>query len=91
MFKTVRRYIFYYYIYCCIKASRKKYNSFLKAIARPAALLANISIDFIINLPKSKGYKNIIVVVDRLSKYRYILLYKEINTKATIELFYRYV
>jgi hypothetical protein len=33
----------------------------------------DISIDFVVDLPNSNGFTNIIVVVDRLTKMRYII------------------
>lgn len=88
MFETVRRYVSCYYICRRIKVSREKYNGFLKPLPVLQRRQRNISVDFIVELPESKGYTNIIVVVDRLSKYRYILPCKEINAKATTKLFY---
>jgi hypothetical protein len=40
----------------------------------------DILINFIINLPVSKGYINIIVVIDQLSKIRYLIAYPNILT-----------
>ena len=36
----------------------------------------HVSMDFISDLPRSKGYDSILVVVDRLSKYSHFLLLK---------------
>jgi len=40
----------------------------LKPLLRPDRIWSEISIDFITGLPESEGYKNMIVITDRLSK-----------------------
>ena len=45
--------------------------------------------DFIIHLPDSKGYDAILVIVCRLTKFRYIIPYKgTYNAKELARLFY---
>jgi hypothetical protein len=51
----------------------------------------NILIDFIVNLPSSNGFINIIVVVDRLTKMRYMISIKSINAILVAECFVKYV
>ena len=51
----------------------------------------DISIDFIVDLPSSNGFINIIVVVDRLMKMRYMVPIDLINTVSVVECFIRYV
>ena len=48
--------------------------------------------DFIISLPKSKGYRSIIVVVDRFSKYAtFIAAPKDCTTEEITRLFLKNV
>jgi len=49
------------------------YNGFLKPIPILDQRWKDILINFIVNLPKSKGYINIIVVINRLSKIKYLI------------------
>lgn len=49
-----------------------------------------LSMDFIVRLPKSQGYDAILVVVDRLSKYAYFLPPKHPYSARTVaEVFIR--
>jgi hypothetical protein len=56
------------------------YNGLLKPLPVPDQRWKDISINFVVDLPISKGYTNIIVVVDRLSKMRYLIAYPNILT-----------
>lgn len=48
--------------------------------------------DFIVGLPKSKGYEVLMIVVDRLSKYSYFILLKHrFNAKGVADSFMRNV
>ena len=47
-------------------------------------LWEDISLDFIVGLPKSKGHDAILVVVDRLSKYVHFLLLKHPYTARSV-------
>ena len=51
----------------------------------------NILINFIVNLPNSNKFINIIVVVDRLIKMQYIIFIKSINTISVTECFVKYI
>jgi hypothetical protein len=51
----------------------------------------DISIDFIVDLPSSNGFTNIMVVVDRLIKIRHIIPMELINTISVAECFIKYV
>jgi hypothetical protein len=51
----------------------------------------DILIDFIVNLPSSNGFMNIIVVVNRLMKIWYMIPIKLINAILVAEYFVKYV
>jgi hypothetical protein len=51
----------------------------------------DILIDFIVDLLSSNGFMNIIVVVDRLIKMRYIIPMELINAISVAEYFVKYV
>jgi hypothetical protein len=51
----------------------------------------DISIDFIVDLFSSNGFTNIIVVVNRLTKMRYIIPIKLINAISVAECFIKYI
>jgi hypothetical protein len=51
----------------------------------------DILINFIVNLLSSNGFTNIIVVVDRFTKMRYMILIKSINTISVAECFIKYI
>jgi phage gp36-like protein len=51
----------------------------------------NISIDFMVDLPSSNGFTNIMVVVDYLMKMRYMVPINSINAVLVAECFIKYV
>jgi hypothetical protein len=51
----------------------------------------DILIDFIVDLPSSNGFINIIVVVNRLIKMRHIIPIESINTILVAKYFVKYV
>jgi hypothetical protein len=51
----------------------------------------DILIDFIVDLPSSNRFTNIIVVVDRFMKMRYMIPIKLIDTILVAEYFVKYV
>jgi hypothetical protein len=51
----------------------------------------DILINFIVNLPSSNGFMNIIVVVDRLMKMRHMISMESINAISVAECFVKYV
>ena len=91
MFDTIRR-----YVGCChtcrrSKASREKYHGLLKPLPVPERRWQDISIDFVVDLPESEGCKNIMVVVDRLTKYRYMIPCAKMEAIDVARMFLRYV
>ena len=51
----------------------------------------NILINFVVDLPSSNGFMNIIVIVNRLIKMRYIIPIDSINTILVAEYFIKYI
>jgi hypothetical protein len=51
----------------------------------------DISINFIVDLPSSNGFINIIVVVNRLIKIQYIIPIESINAILVAEYFIKYI
>jgi hypothetical protein len=51
----------------------------------------DISIDFIVDLPSSNEFTNIMVVVDRLIKMRYMIPIESINAILVAEYFVKHV
>lgn len=51
-----------------VTAWRERYQGLLKPLPIPDRIWRDISVDFIVELPMSKGCKNIAVITDRLSK-----------------------
>jgi hypothetical protein len=71
-----------------------------KEVPRPSRRLAlatcqkipyNILIDFIVNLPSSNKFINIIIVINYLIKMRYIIPIDLINIILVVECFIKYV
>ena len=83
------------------KVSRDAYNGLLQPLPVPERPWVDLTMDFVVGLPKSQGYNNskpydaILMVVDRLSKERhYIPCTEEDNgtsAEATAAMFLRHV
>jgi hypothetical protein len=51
----------------------------------------DISIDFVVDLPSSNGFTNIIVVVDRFTKMRHMVPIDSINAVLVAKCFVKHV
>ena len=91
MYNITRRYISSCYICWRAKVLYKTYNGLLKPLPALDWRWKDILIDFVINLPVSKGCINIIVVIDRLFKMRHLIACPNILTPAIAWLFLDYI
>ena len=69
MKKDVKDYVGQCYTCQTVKYSIEKPYGLLQPTKLPEQVWEGITMDFIIGLPRSKGYIAILVVVDRYSKY----------------------
>ena len=67
------------------------YNGFLKPLPIPDRRWKDILINFVVDLPISKGCTNIIVVIDQLSKIRHLIACPDILIPTVAQLFLDYV
>lgn len=91
MFETIRRYVSSCHTCRRVKASREKYHGLLKPLPVPERRWQDISVDFVTELPESEGFTNVMVVVDRLSKYRYLIPCKGMEAPDVARMFLRHV
>jgi hypothetical protein len=89
--ESIRRYVSSCHTCSRAKSSRLKYQGLLKPLPVPERRWQDISVDFIIELPLSKGCTAIMVVVCRLSKMIHVIACDKITAPRVAELFLHHV
>lgn len=85
------------FVAACVICQQHKYmaaspQGLLQPLSIPQEVWKEVSMDFIVKLPKSQGYDAILVVVDRLSKYGHFVALKHLYLARTVaEVFTREV
>ena len=91
MHKTIWKYIASCHTCWWAKALYKMYNGLLKPLPVPDQRWKDILVDFVVNLPASKGCINIIVVVDWLFKMKHLIACPDMLAPAVVQLFLNYI
>ena len=96
MYEDVARYVKNCGTYTRAKSLRDKYYSLLRPLDAPHRRWSYITIDCVVDLPKSHTVEgtpvnNIMVVVDRLTKMRHFIPCTSMKAKQVAKLFYTYV
>ncbi len=91
MYECVRRFVASCSTCRRAKPTRDGYNGLLKPLPTPERRWQDISVDFVVELPESGGYTNIMVVVDRLSKMRHLIPCSSIKAPDVARLFLHHV
>src|ERR1700722_10280771 len=89
---NIKRYVSTCDICQKVKPRRHAPLGFLQPISIPSRPFEVVTMDFIPELPESDGFNNILVVVDKLTKYAiFIPTTVNITKKDTDELFFHHV
>lgn len=92
MSRDIKRYVSTCDICPKTKPRRHAPTGLLRPIPIPARPFEVVSMDFIPELPKSNGYDNCLVIVDKLTKYGiFIPTQTTIDEKETAQLFFKHV
>jgi len=92
MKKQVIEYVATYMVCQCNKYLASSPQGLLQPLPIPGEVWEEISMDFIIRLPKSNGYDSILVVVDRLSKYDHFIPHRHpYSAKSVADVFVKEV
>ena len=92
MMRDVAKYVRNCHLCSMIKSSREKYQGVLKPLPVPEHRNKHLSMDFIVDLPPSsyrgETVRNILVIVDRLSKKKRFIPCNEMSAEHIADLFY---
>ena len=91
IYDYVRKYVRACRIYIRGKTSYVKKQGVLRPLPIPMQRWRDISINFVVNLPNSNGFTNIIVVVNRLIKMQHMIPIDSINAILVAKYFVKYV
>ena len=91
MYDSVRRFVAACHTCSRSKAWRLSYSGVLKPLPVPARRWKDISVDFVVELPESRGCTNIMIVVDRLSKMHHAIECSDMTAPNVARLFLRNV
>jgi transposase InsO family protein len=73
------------------KASHRQKQGVLRPMPIPMRRWRDISIDFVVDLPNSNGYTNIMVIVDRLTKLRHLIALESLDVETVVDAFIKNV
>lgn len=71
-----------------VKSETTASAGLLQPLSIPSKLWEEVSMDFVVELPKSQGYDVIMVVMDRLTKYVHLVPFSHPYTAAKVALFF---
>jgi hypothetical protein len=96
VYDQVRRYVLNCHVCRRSKASRQPYSGQLLQLPIPERPWTEIAIDFVVELPDSRShegvtYRNIMVVTDRLTKWRYYIPCRRMDAVNSAKHFLRFV
>lgn len=95
LLEDVKRYIRNCHTCRRSKAFRNAYSGGLQQLPVPQRPWSEIAVDFVVELPSSKwdkqSYQNIMVVTDRLTKWRYYIPCQSMDALTIARLFLRYI
>ena len=95
MRKDIEQYLRNCYVCKQAKLAQDAYNSLFQPLPVPQRPWVDLTMDFVVGLPRSQGYNAILIVVDRLSKEKHYIPCTEkdnkTNAKATAAMFLRYI
>jgi len=89
---SVKEYVRIYLTCQQNRTLNKKQTGLLQSLPIPEGLWGSVSMDFMVNLPPSRGFDAIMVVVDRFNKMAHFIPTKdEATTQETSRLFFTHV
>jgi len=88
----MKEFVGFYDVCACAKNPLHRLNGLVPPLPVPASSWSSISMDFIVDLPRSNSFDSILVVVDCLMKMAHLIPYnKRITGEKTTKLFLDHV